>query len=184
MKILNIILSILLLICSVTAIVGWEAYRGTNNNLQVSYNDNQLLKTENSKLLDDNSVLIQKVNLKSFANEKELQKFLTNDDTDIKFATSEYNSEACINLMKNARESGFWMGICPVNTTDENVLTATLNRIRGAYDGSWNIYAMTIVGDNQIYLIDPSEDTRWFKVVTFGADFQEYSTPKVKSNIN
>jgi hypothetical protein len=153
--------------------------------LQVSYNDVKTLQSENSKLLEDNSVLIQKVNLKSFANEKELQRFLDSDDTNIAFADSEYGSEACINLMRNARESGYWFSMFPCNTTDENIMSAAIKRNYGTYSGSWDVYAMTIVGDDSIYLVDPVSDTRWFKLMTFGADFQDYYTPKViKSKLN
>ncbi len=169
------------------AFVVYFAFEANNlkSQLQVSHNDNQLLKTENSKLLEDNSVLIQKVNLKSFANEKELQRFLDSDDTNITFADSEYGSEACINLMRNARESGYWFSMFPCNTTDENIMSAAVRRNYGTYSGSWDIYAMTIVGDDSIYLVDPVSDTRWFKLMTFGADFQDYYTPKaVKSKVN
>lgn len=153
--------------------------------LEASYNDNQNLKTENTKLMDDNAVLIHQANLKSFANEKELQRFLDEDNTNITFANSNFVSEACVNLMKNAREKGYWFGLYPCNTTNENVLVAALKKTYGSYNGAWDVYSMTIVGDDSIYLIDPLYDTKWFKLMTFGADFQEYYTPKaIKSRIN
>lgn len=157
----------------------------TENALQLSYNDNNQLKSENSQLRDDNVALMHKANLKSFANEKELQRFLDEDDTNITFANSSYGSEACINLMRNARENGYWFSMLPTNTTDENILVAALKKMYGTYRGSWDVYAMTIVGDDSIYIVDPASDTRWFKLMTFGADFQDYYTPKaIKSRLN
>jgi hypothetical protein len=188
MKYHDIVIIVLIVACIGSAIALWIVqgkYNDSSSSLQVSYNDNQLLKAENSKLLEDNSVLMQKVNLKSFANEKELQRFLTEDDTNITFADSEYGSEACINLMRNARESGYWFSMFPCNTTDENIMSAAVRRNYGTYSGSWDVYAMTVIGDDSIYLVDPVSDTRWFKLMTFGADFQDYYTPKViKSKVN
>jgi hypothetical protein len=185
MKIFNIILIFCLIIMACGIVYFAFAIQNEQTKVTAMYNDNQLLKTENSKLLEDNSVLIQKVNLKSFANEKELQQFLTEDDTNITFANSEYGSEACINLMRNARESGYWFSMFPCNTTNENIMSAAIKRNYGTYSGSWDVYAMTVVGDDSIYLVDPVSDTRWFKLMTFGADFQDYYTPKViKSKLN
>jgi hypothetical protein len=133
--------------------------------------------------MDDNAILIQKVNLKSFANEKELQKFLTNDDTDIKFAAYDYNSEACINLMKNARESGYWMGIVAINSTTDNLIVATYNRLKGQ-NIQFVIYLLAVVGDDTLYLVDPNDDT-YYRIMAMAADFEDYYTPKViRSKVN
>lgn len=183
--------SVLILFIALFVIVGgFNIYLakelwGEKAKLSILYNENTNLKAENSQLRDDNVVLIHKANLKSFANEKELQRFLSEDDTNITFANSDYASEACINLMKNARDNGYWFGMFPCNTTNENILVSALKKQYGTYTGSWDMFAMTIVGDDSVYLIDPLSDTRFFKLMSFGADFRDYYTPKpVKSKLN
>ncbi len=178
MKKIEIILIICLVIVAVVAGAGWYQVYDLSGKLQVSYNDNQLLQDENKQLSDNNTKLLTSVNLKSFVNEKELERFLKDDDTDVKYSTSHYASEACINLMRNARDKGYWMGILPCNTSEANLISATVSYQLGLSDSKWDIYALTIVGDDTLYLIDPLSDTSYMRVMKIGADFKYYCMPQ------
>jgi hypothetical protein len=174
MKNIMIILGILGLVA--IAIVGWMQYDGVNKELTVVNAKVTSLTIDNSKLFDDNTKLIKNSHLRSFVNEKELQRFLAGDDTDSQYANEEYSSKACIYMMKNARDAGFWIGLLPVNYSSTNLISAIAEKMKGS-NIVYDIYLITIVDDNDLYIVDPADDERFVKIMTMSADFEDYYNP-------
>jgi hypothetical protein len=157
-----------------------------------AYNNNQLLQTakavivsqdedisrlndENAKLVADNIKYMKQSNLKSFATAKDLERFLKADSTDQEYK-DDYASVASIELMKNAREQGYWMGMSALNSTQENMLSAMLKERQGLGDNiQWVCYNVAIVGDAELYFIDPQNDTYALKIMVMSGDFLNYT---------
>ena len=135
------------------------------------------LNTEHTQLVADNVKYMKQSNLKSFATSKDLERFLKSDSTDQEFK-NDYASRACINLMRNAREQGYWMGMGIMNQTPENLYTAMLKDRQ--YGGmSWTTYCVAVVGDEELYMVDPQNDAYVFPVMTMNADWADYSGSEV-----
>jgi hypothetical protein len=159
-------------------------------------NDNQQLKTaksviqsqdaeiaqlnlDYSKLVADNVKYMKQSNLKSFATAKDLERFLKADSTDQEYSDA-YTSEASIALMVNAREQGYWMGIGALNSSQENMLTAMLKERQGlGNDITWGCYNIAIVGDSEVYFVDPQNDAYALKIMVMSGDFLNYTGKSV-----
>lgn len=140
------------------------------------------LNNDNAKLVADNSQLAKSTFLKSFENEKALERFIKSSSTSKQFTGDDYASEACISLMMEARESGYWMGITAENMTDENIWSAIYSRSISRSSVKWYAYNVAIVGDADIYLVDPINSTgeaTYYYIMTIGGDFNKYSESKV-----
>ena len=135
------------------------------------------LNADYTRVVADNVKYMKQANLKSFATSKDLERFLKSDTTDQEFK-NRYASEACLQLMKNGREQGYWIGMGALNQTPEGLLTAMVTDRK--YGGmSWTTYALAVVGDDQLYFIDPQDDKYVFPIMTMSADFQDYSGKEV-----
>ncbi|MFA5049083.1 MAG: hypothetical protein WC516_08720 [Patescibacteria group bacterium] len=130
---------------------------------------------EISNLTNDNIALIQKSNLKSFENMKALNRFLESAKTYNEFGEDGYASLACINLMREAKESGYWMGLTAINTTDTSLWKAIVLDRMGSDDVQWRVWNVAIVGDSDVYLVDAKDKTGVYFIVTFNGDFMEYN---------
>lgn len=131
------------------------------------------LNTDYTKLVADNAKYMKQANLKSFTTLKELERFVKADTTDQEFK-NDYASKACINMMVNAREQGYWMGMGVLNQTQENLYSAMLkDRERGGM--AWTTYCLAVVGDADLYMVDPQNDGYIFSVMTMSADWADYS---------
>jgi hypothetical protein len=132
------------------------------------------LNESNAKLVEDNVALQKISNLKSFENTKALERFLK-EAKSISEYKNDYASVACINLMREAKEKGYWLGITGINTSDENYFKAMLRERQGkGQDVSWHCFNVAIVGDGDLYLVDTS-DASYLFVVTVRGDFADYS---------
>lgn len=131
------------------------------------------LNTDYAKLVADNAKYMKQANLKSFTTLKELERFVKADTTDQEFK-NDYASKACINMMVNAREQGYWIGMGVINQTPENLYTAML-KDRQSGGMSWTTYCLAVVGDADLYMVDPQNDSYIFSVMTMNADWADYS---------
>jgi hypothetical protein len=61
-----------------------------------------------------------------------------------------------------------------VNTTDES-MAAALKRNSYSPDVKWNILAVAVVGDGDLYFIDPNDVLNYIEVVAFQGDFADYN---------
>jgi hypothetical protein len=168
------LLAILIVVC----VVGWNSANNKANGLideVVALNSQAVaLNESNAKLVQDNVALQKISNLKSFENTKALERFLK-EAKSISEYKNDYASVACINLMREAKEKGYWMGITGVNTTDENYFKAMLRERKGiGQDVTWHCFNVAIVGDGDLYLVDTSDSSYLF-VVTIRGDFADYS---------
>jgi hypothetical protein len=167
------------------SVVGWNIRNSEANKLA---DDVVALKSQVSELNDSNAKLVadnialQKIsNLKSFDNAKELERFLR-EAKSISEYKDDYASVACINLMKEAKEQGYWMGITGVNTTDENYFKAMLRERKGMGDDvAWHVFNTVMIGDGDLYLVD-AQDASYYFIVTIQGDFTDYSG--LKSEVN
>lgn len=185
MKASTIILSSMLSIFAVVACTMAWLYYNNNKELKtaqtiVQMQDKEIaqLKLDNTQLTADNIKYMKQANLKSFSTVKELERFLKADTVDSEYV-NDYSSPACIELMRRAREQGYWMGIVPLNSTYENLLQAMVSD-RKIGDVRWTTFCVAIVGDSDIYLVDPQNDEYTFAVMTMTGDFLEY-TGKVRN---
>ncbi len=134
------------------------------------------LNEENTRLVADNIQLVKSSYLKSFENEKSLERFIKASTTSKSFTSDDYASEACISLMVEAREKGYWMGITMENMTDESFWSALYRKTMERSSVKWIAYNVAIVGDGDIYFIDPlEENTAFYYIMTMGGDFSKYS---------
>jgi CHASE3 domain sensor protein len=132
-------------------------------------------QSQNDGLLAENEKLIHTSNLKSFENEKALANFLDTANTYVKYSDA-YPSEAIVYLMKEARGQGYWMGLTAINRTDESVWEAMYReKIGQGADVFWNVTGVVVVGDKDIYIVDPKDKTGYYFVVTMTGDFAEYN---------
>jgi hypothetical protein len=177
---MKIVLAILLGLMVVGAgILGYVAY-DYNQQLQTTKGMIHLLDEEiiqlnadYTRVVADNVKYMKESRLKSFTTLKELERFVKADPTDQEFK-NDYASRACINLMVNAREQGYWIGMGVLNQTPENLYTAMLkDRQNGGM--SWTTYCLAVVGDADLYLIDPLNDNYILSVMTMNADWLDYS---------
>jgi hypothetical protein len=77
-------------------------------------------------------------------------------------------------MMVNAREQGYWLGMGVLNQSQENLYVAMLkDRERGGM--SWTTYCLAVVGDADLYMVDPQNDGYIFSVMTMSADWADYS---------
>lgn len=129
----------------------------------------------NTKLVEDNVRLIKSTYLKSFENEKALERFIKSSVTSKSFTSDDYASEACISLMVEARGKGYWMGITMENMTDESFWSALSRRTINRASIKWFAYNVAIVGDGDIYFVDPLQEAKYYYVMTMGGDFSKYS---------
>jgi len=129
----NIIFSIIIIVLACIAAAFWwtsEGYKGQITQLE---NKNIDLNAENNKLAGDvlisnriQETMSKSWSLKAFSSMDELNTFLKNDETHIKYGnnswftvdvnntdTEENNTRASITLMIAAREQGYWMGLMP-----------------------------------------------------------------------
>jgi archaellum component FlaF (FlaF/FlaG flagellin family) len=135
------------------------------------------LNADYTRVVADNVKYMKESRLKSFTTLKELERFLKVDATDQEYK-GRYASEACLQLMKNGREQGYWIGMGALNQTPEGLLSAMVYDRK--YGGmSWTTYALAVVGDDQLYFIDPQDDKYIFPIMTMSADFQDYSGKEV-----
>jgi hypothetical protein len=131
------------------------------------------LDTANAKLVAENVALQKAANLKSFANTKELERFLK-DAKSIAEYKNDYASVSCINLMREAKEKGYWLGIMAVNTSDENYFKAMLRERNGTgKDVTWHVFNVAVIGDGDLYLVD-TQDASYLFVMTIRGDFADY----------
>jgi regulator of replication initiation timing len=133
------------------------------------------LNDSNTKLVEDNMKLMTSTYLKSFENEKALERFINASVTSKSFTSDDYASEACISLMIEARENGYWMGITMENTTDESFWSALYRKTVERASVRWFAYNVAIVGDGDIYFVDPLQEAKYYYVMTMGGDFSKYS---------
>jgi len=131
------------------------------------------LNADYANLVADNVRYMKESRLKSFTTIKELERFIKADPTDQEFK-NDYASKACINLMVNAREQGYWIGMGVLNQTQENLYTAMLKDRQ--YGGmSWTTYCIAVVGDADLVIVDPLNDGYIFPAMTMNADWLDYS---------
>jgi len=131
------------------------------------------LNADNANLVADNVKYMKQSRLKSFTTLRELERFVKADTTDQEFK-NDYASSACINMMVNAREQGYWIGMGVINQTPENLYTAMLKDRQ--YGGmSWSTYCLAVVGDAQLYMVDPLNDAYIFSVMRMSADWADYA---------
>jgi hypothetical protein len=128
------------------------------------------LDVQNAKLLEDNVKLMKYSYLKSFENEKALVRFLKGSKTSKSFTENNYASDACVSMMEEARASGYWMGIMPINTSNENIWSSLISN----YPIKWSVFNVAIVGDADIYMVNPMEVDGYYSVMTMGGDFKNY----------
>jgi hypothetical protein len=183
MKITVIILSIFLAISFATTIVAFGAYDAQKSQLASEKTINASLNDQVTKLLNDNTELYAKANLKSFENVKALERFLKGSETIKNSDPYGYASESCISLMKEAKEGGYWMGITAINTSDESIYSAMTRKLKGATDIQWHVFNIAIVGDSELYLIDSQEAESYYKIASMSGDFAEYNKTK-DSNVD
>jgi hypothetical protein len=177
MKVFSIVV---LVICLIGVGVLGYYYYDTNQQLQASKGmilllDKEIvqLNSDYTKLVADNAKYMKQANLKSFTTLKELERFVKADTTDQEFK-NDYASRACINMMVNAREQGYWLGMGVLNQSQENLYVAMLkDRENGGM--SWTTYCLAVVGDADLYMVDPQNDGYIFSVMTMSADWADYS---------
>jgi hypothetical protein len=133
------------------------------------------LNDDNTRLSNENIELYAKANLKSFENAKTLERFLKNSPTIKASDPYGYASETCVKLMREAKESGYWLGITAINTSDESIYDAMLKKQYGTYDGTWHVFNIAIVGDADIYLVDSQDANNYYLLSTMTGDFAEYN---------
>ena len=165
MKITVIILSVtcFLLIGIVTFL--WFGIIGLQSaNVQLNV---QLSQSQKEVELRDNIIsdMEKMAYPKSFENQKVLEKWLktTSDKSNY-----EYYSEAAVELIKEARAEGYWMGVLPldlgVNPSGEKlVATVPIN-------GSGYVINLAVVAGSDLYLIDPFTGSV-IKSMTMQSDF-------------
>ena len=163
---------------------GVMGYLYSNDNQQlktaksiVTMQDDEITKlnTENAQLVADNTKYMKQANLKSFATVKDLERFLKVDTTDQEYK-DDYASVAAIELMKRAREQGYWMGMSALNSTQENMFSAMLKERQGLGDDvQWVCYNVAVVGDSELYLVDPQHDSYMMRIMAMSGDFLEYT---------
>lgn len=160
-------------------VVGYLAYDYNqslkSSELKVAEQEAEIaqLNSDYTKVVADNVKYMKESRLKSFTTLKELERFVKADTTDQEFK-SDYASKACINMMVNAREQGYWLGMGVLNQTQENLLSAMLKDRQ--YGGmSWTTYCVAVVGDTDLYFIDPMNDEYVFPIMTMSADWADYS---------
>jgi len=165
MKITVIILSVtcFLLIGFVTFL--WFGIIGLQSaNMQLNV---QLSQSQKEVELRDNIIsdMEKMAYPKSFENQKVLEKWLktTSDKSNY-----EYYSEAAVELIKEARAEGYWMGVLPldlgVNPSGEKlVATVPIN-------GSGYVINLAVVAGSDLYLIDPFTGSV-IKSMTMQSDF-------------
>jgi hypothetical protein len=165
----------ILLVCVMGVIMvaegcgGWIIYnRGQELSREVSS-----LIGQNNSLLIDNTRLAKSTYLKSFENEKALARFIQASKTVKSFTEDDYSSDACVSMMKESRDSGYWMGMTAINMTNESVWGALLTRSKGG-TVKWMVYNVAIVGDADVYLVDPMDETGYYRLMTMGGDFKPY----------
>lgn len=174
------ILAVLFVIAMVVSVIFGNLYYNNNQSLKLSQAEVANLKDQVSqlnadytKLVADNVKYMKESRLKSFTTLKELERFVKADTTDQEFK-SDYASSACLNMMVNAREQGYWLGMGVLNQTQENLFSAMLNDRK--YGGiSWTTYCLAVVGDGELFYVDPQNDSYVFPVMTMSADFADYS---------
>jgi len=177
MKVFSIVI---LVICLIGVGVLGYSYYDNNQQLQkagqmIANQDAEIaqLNADYTKLVADNVRYMKESRLKSFTTLKELERFIKADQTDQEFR-NDYASKACINLMVNAREQGYWIGMGVLNQTQENLYTAMLKDRQ--YGGmSWTTYCIAVVGDADLIIIDPLNDGYVFPAMTMNADWLDYS---------
>lgn len=178
MKTMGYVIIIVLAIAFVGASVGFAVNRIQAEEYMGKYYDvkGQLsaLNDSNAKLTADNVALMKVANLKSFENTKALERFLK-EAKSISEYKNDYASVACINLMREAKEKGYWLGITGINATDESYFRAMLRERNGmGKDVTWHVFNVAIVGDGDMYLVDTSDASYMF-VVTVRGDFTDFS---------
>jgi hypothetical protein len=102
---------------------------------------------------------------KSFENQRMLEKWLQTTSDKSQY---EYYSEAAVELIKEARSEGYWMGVLPlnldVNPSSEKIeATVPIN-------GSGYVINLAIVAGCDLYIIDPFTGSV-MKSMTMQSDF-------------
>jgi outer membrane murein-binding lipoprotein Lpp len=174
MIILVVVLGVMLIAGVAGVILNQNKVDDLNSRIQQLDKNVSKLNTDNTKLVDENIRLIKTSYLKSFENEKALVRFLQNSKTVKSFTEDDYSSEACISMMVEARTSGYWMGIEVLNMTDENIWSALLRRARDNASIRWMAYNVAVVGDADVYLVDPMDEEGYYRLMTIGGDFKSY----------
>jgi hypothetical protein len=154
--------------------------------ITVSTIKDQTVSTLNNQittLTNENIGLKATSNLKSFETKKALERFLSEATTPLKTDSKTYPSESCINLMREAKEKGYWLGITAINTTNENYYDAMKRDRMGAVDVQWHIFNVAIVGDSDLYLVDSQDISNCFFIISINGDFSDYNKAP-ESNIS
>jgi len=183
MKALSIIFGILLALTTIVILGLVSGLEGIRIELADSETQIQALNNEITSLTNENIELYAKAHLKSFENTKALERFLNNSEIILNADPDGYNSEYCIALMSEARDNGYWMGITAVNSTNESIYDALTRRLYGATNIHWYIYNVVVVGDEDIYLVNPMKAPDYHKLSTIVGDFAEYNKD-TKSNVS
>jgi hypothetical protein len=63
--------------------------------------------------------------------------------------------------------------------TNENIWSAIYSRAINRSSVKWYAYNVAIVGDADVYLVDPVGDVAYYYIMTMGGDFSKYSESKV-----
>jgi len=176
MKIAVIILSILILAFGAIVYIQSSAISDYKSHIST-------LNDDNTALTNENIALHAKANLKSFENTKTLERFLKGSMAIKKSDPYGYASESCIELMKEARDSGYWMGLTSINASDESIYSAMLRRQKGYEPTTWHVFNVAIVGDADIYLVDSQDANNYYLLSTMTGDFAEYNKDS-ESNID
>jgi hypothetical protein len=142
------------------------------------------LNSQVTQLSNDNLALTITSNLKAFPTLKALQRFLSEANAPMNIKSTTYPSETCIELMKEAKLKGYWMGITSLNTTDESFYSALYkDRVNPRNNVQWHSFCIAIVGDSDLYLIDSQNVSNCYFIVSLTGDFAEYNS-EAKSNVD
>lgn len=152
-------------------------------NLDRANTEISILSNANTEFANNNEVLLRTSNLKSFENKKALDNFLNSAKTYSEFENEGYASKACISLMREAKEAGYWMGMTPINTNESSYWDAIVLDRKGDPDVSWRLWCVAVVGDADIYIIDAKTRENVVFIVTFNGDFAEYNKEITPSTI-
>ncbi len=129
--------------------------------------EKQVVTLQNDVTLRDGIItdMEKKAYPKSFENQKMLEKWLQTTSDKSHF---EYYSESAVELMKEARDDGYWMGLAPADFIYDG--TGLPQRIEYPLMSRGVVMCLTVVGGDTIYLVDP-DALSVLKVTTMQADF-------------
>jgi hypothetical protein len=163
MKIATIVLSIVLFLvcCSFTYIHYQDGKQIDALNMQVAKMQSDMVSK--NEMIDNLSVMAYP---KTFISEKTLDKWLKTTKDKSKY---EYYSESAVELVKEARDAGYFMGIIPVKLTYDAYGNA--KSLEVPMSGGGNIMCVTVVDGNVVYLVDPAT-LFYFKTTTMQAELK------------